>query len=166
MIADPRPALTGRIHAEQEAWREVVGEVGERVDEPGPMGDWTFRDLAAHLLGWRERTIHRLEAVAEGRPDPPDPWPAEIGERDDDDKSINDWIQDQSAGRSAAEVLADIDTSYDRLAAALERIPAETLTDPDGIPWLDGEAAADVDWLGHWHDEHEASVRAWLGRRG
>ena len=27
------------------------------MTEPGPMGEWTFKDLAAHLLGWRERTI-------------------------------------------------------------------------------------------------------------
>ena len=158
---DPRPRLVAAIKADRQAWRDLVAEVGDRVDEPGPMGAWTFRDLAAHLMGWRERMIRRLDAVADARPEPPDPWPVDL----DDDDAVNDWLQARAAGRPAAEILAEIDASYDRLAAALSRLPAEVLTDPDGLPWLDGAAAADVDWLGHFHDEHEPSVRAWLAGR-
>ncbi len=161
-IEDPRPRLVAELKADQQAWRDVVAEVGDRLDEPGPMGEWTFRDLAAHLMGWRERTLGRLEAAADGRPDPPDPWPSDL----DDDDAINDWFQTQAAGRPAAEVLADIDASHDRLAAALSRLPVEVLTDPNGLPWLDGAAAADIDWVSHFHEEHEPSVRAWLAGRG
>ena len=60
-----------RIDAERRYWRDLVAEVGEdRMDEPGPMGEWTFKDLAAHLLGWRQRTIARLEAAAAGEREP------------------------------------------------------------------------------------------------
>jgi len=59
-----------------------------------------------------------------------------------------------------------MDASHDRLAAALARIPVDILIDPQGIPWLDGVAAADTDWVGHFHVEHESSVRAWLADRG
>jgi hypothetical protein len=162
IVGDPHVAITAGLKADQQEWRDLVAEVGDRVDEPGPMGEWSFRDLAAHLMGWRERTISRLEAIANGQPDPPDPWPASM----EDDDAINDWFQAQSVGRPTAEVLAAIDASHDRLAAALARIPAETLTDPRGIPWLDGVTAADVDWVSHFHEEHEPSVRAWLANRG
>ena len=159
---DPHRTLAAAISAEHEAWRALVAEIGEdRMDEPGPMGEWTFRDLVVHLLGWRERTIARLEAVAARRPDPADPWPADLA----DDDAVNDWIQADGADRSVGEVLAAADASYVRLGAALAAIPAATLTDPDGIPWLDGEAAVDVDWLGHLHDEHDPSIRAWLATR-
>ena len=126
------------------------------------MGEWTFRDLAAHLMGWRERTIRRLEAVADGRPEPPNPWPTNL----DDDDAVNDWIQAEATGRSAAEVLAEVDASFGRVRAAFDRIPAATLTDPNGLYWLDGQSAVDVDWFGHWREEHEPSVRAWLDDRG
>ena len=115
---DPRPALAAGLKADQQEWRELVAEVGDRLDEPGPMGAWTFRDLAAHIMGWRERTIRRLDAVADGQPDPPDPWPAGM----DDDDAINDWYQAQAAGRETADILAEMDASHDRLAAALARI--------------------------------------------
>ena len=156
---DPQRRLAATIDAEHRAWRDRIAEIGEdRMTEPGPMGEWTFRDLVVHLLGWRERTIARLEAVAAGRPDPADPWPAEL----DDDDAINDWFQAQGADRSVRDVLDAADRSYERLGAALASIPAETLTDPAGIPWLDGVAAIDVDWLSHLHEEHDPSIRAWL----
>jgi hypothetical protein len=160
-LDDPQRRLAAAIRAEHETWRALVAEVGDdRMTEPGPMGEWTFRDLVVHLLGWRERTIARLEAIAAGRPDPPDPWPDALG-----DDAVNDWIQAQGAGSPVREVLDAADASYDRLGAALSSIPAATLTDPHGIPWLDGEAAVDVDWLSHLHDEHDPSIRAWLDAR-
>jgi hypothetical protein len=159
---DPRRRLAATIDIERQAWRDLVAEVGvDRMIEPGPMGDWSFRDLVVHLLGWRERTIARLEAVAAGQPDPPDPWPADL----EDDDAINDWFQAQGAGRTVPELLVEADASYERLASALAAIPAATLTDPEAIPWLDGAAAVDVDWLSHLHDEHDASIRAWLDAR-
>ena len=162
-----RDRIVAALEREQEAWRALVAEVGvEHLTEPGPMGDWSFRDLAAHLSGWRERTIARLEAAADGAPEPPDPWPADLNDLDDDAEGINEWIQRQHAGRSTDEILASIDASYDRLAAALSRFPEATLTDPHAIPMMEGTAAVDVDWVSHYHDEHEPTVRAWLARRG
>ena len=38
------------IERERAAWENLLAEVGEdRMLEPGPMGDWTFKDLVAHL---------------------------------------------------------------------------------------------------------------------
>ncbi len=158
-----RDRIVASLEHEQQAWRDLVAEVGpDRMDEPGPMGEWSFRDLAAHLMGWRERTINRLEAAADGAPDPADPWPAEMNGLDDDAEAINDWIQQQYVGRPTDEILGAIDASFGRLASALSRFPEAVLTDPDATPMLEGTAPVDVDWVSHYHDEHEPSVRAWL----
>jgi uncharacterized protein (TIGR03083 family) len=151
-----RVELTAAIRADQAFWRDLVAEVGPgRYAEPGPMGDWTFGDLAGHLLGWRERTLTRLEALGRGEPDPAPPWPGDL----DDDDAINDWIHEQQAGHPAAQLIAAYDASYDRLIQALDALSDETLATP--IPWL-GEPLVDVDFTGHLHEEHVASVRAWL----
>ncbi len=64
--------LLASIEGERDAWNALVSEVGEgRMEEPGPMGAWTFKDLAAHLTGWRERTIGRIEAAGRSEPEPP-----------------------------------------------------------------------------------------------
>jgi mycothiol maleylpyruvate isomerase-like protein len=150
--------LIGAIREDQQFWRSLAAEVGpDRYTEPGPMGAWSFADMAGHLLGWRDRTIRRLEAAADGAPEPANPWPAGL----DDDDIINDWIHDQHAGRPAAELVAEYDASYDRLADALERIPEDQLADPTAFPWAGGALAA-VTFTDHLHDEHVPAVRAWL----
>ncbi len=150
------------IRADQQFWRDLAAEVGpDRYAEPGPMGEWSFGDMAGHLLGWRNRSLARLEAVARDEPDPPDPWPAELGELEDDDDAINAWIHGHHAGRSPAQLVADYHASYDRLVGILEAMPDDKLTDPDAIAWID-EALVDVDFTGHLHDEHVPGVRAWL----
>ena len=159
--SDAHQLLATQIEREHQAWRDLVAAIGEdRMTEPGPMGEWSFRDLVVHLLGWRDRTIRRLEAVAAGEPDPPERWPDDLA----DDDAINDWYQAQGQDRSVAELLAAADASYGRLASALTAIPAAVLEDRAGIPWLDGAAAVDADWLSHYHEEHEASVQSWLAR--
>jgi uncharacterized protein (TIGR03083 family) len=151
------------IRADQQFWRDLAAEVGpDRYAEPGPMGDWSFGDMAGHLVGWRNRTLNRLEAFAMGQPLPPNPWPADLDEDDDDDiDAINAWFREHDADRPPAQLVADYDASYDRLIRALERIPEATLKDPSAIPWVQ-EALIDVDFTGHLHEEHAPSTRAWL----
>ena len=153
------------IRADQQFWRNLAAEVGpERYTAPGPMGEWTFADMAGHLLGWRERTIARLEAAGRGEREPAPPWPPEL---DDDGgagtDAVNDWIREQDTGRAPDDLVAAYDASYDRLIAAIEGLPDDVRTDPDALPWIGG-AAADADFTRHLHDEHVAPVRAWLDR--
>lgn len=157
-----KPELIAAVRADRQFWRDLVAEVGpDRLNQPGPMGEWTFGDMAGHLVGWRDRTIARLEAAARGEPDPPPPWPAELAQMDDDDDSINAWIHERHAGRSSEELVADYDASYERLARALESLPDDVLSDPEAFPWAGGPLV-DVDFTGHLHEEHLPSVRAWL----
>lgn len=154
--------LIAGIRADQQLWRDLAAEVGpDRYDEPGPMGAWSFGDLAGHLAGWRNRTIARLQAFARHEPDPPPPWPAGF----DDDDRVNDWIHSHDAGRSPAELVEAYTASYDQLIGTLELIPEAVLADPNAIPWLEGEAMVDQTFTGHLHDEHLPSVRAWLEDR-
>jgi hypothetical protein len=160
--ADLHALVASRIAAEREFWRDIVAEVGEdRMEEPGPMGEWTFRDLASHLLGWRQHFIARLEAAAEGRPEPPTPWPSDL----DGDDAVNNWIRARDQDRPLRDVIDEIDDSYERLGRALAALPADLLARPDAFPWMDGEALGDTDLFSHLHHEHEASIRAWLAQR-
>jgi hypothetical protein len=164
--------VVARIGEHREHWRQLVAEVGEeRMGQPGPMGAWTFKDLAAHLTSWRDWTIARVEAGPEG--EAPTPWPADLIEYDPrnadltDWDPVNAWIYAQNRDRSVHEVLADADASFVRLAAAIAALPEVDVTTPGRFPWLDGPALADADFGGHLRDEHEPDIRAWLdGRSG
>lgn len=147
------------LRADQEFWRALAAEVGPaRYADPGPMGEWSFGDMAGHLLGWRERAIARVLAVGRGEPEPAPPWSVEP-EGEDEVHKVNDWIRDQHAGRAPEQLIADYDASYDRLIEALEAVPAHLRTAI--VAWAD-EPLVEVDFTGHLHDEHVAPVRAWL----
>lgn len=149
-----------QVRADRQVWRDLVAEVGrDRMLEPGPMGEWTFKDLAAHLAAWRNARIPIIEAIARGETPPPTPWPAELGE---DDEVINEWFQARDRDRSIDDVVADYDSSFERLAAAIEALPESVAHDPNGLPWTEGTAAVDIDWTEHLHDEHMPDTRAWL----
>ena len=154
-----RSELLAGIRADQQFWRDLAAEVGpDRYDEPGPMGEWTFGDVAGHLLGWRNRTLARLEALASGEPDP---YPVEP--EDDEVDQINDQIRENDAGRSSAELVAAYDDAYDRLLRALEALPDETLADPNAMPGAGGPLV-ELTFTGHLHEEHVPDIRAWLDR--
>lgn len=158
-------AVAERIRADGRFWRELVAEVGrERMHEPGPMGEWTFKDLAAHLAAWRNTRIPMIEAAVRGEPFPSPPWPAELAS--DDYEAINAWFQERDRDRSLDDVLDDYDRSFERLAVAIEALPDDVAHDPNALPWTEGAAAAvDIDFTEHLHSEHVPSVRAWLEGR-
>ena len=160
-----RTALIDRIEATRERWRRLVADVGpDRLEQPGAMGDWTFKDVAAHLTAWRRRTVARLDAAARGEAEPPPPWSNDVG-GDAEDDPINAWIHERTADRPAAELLAQADAVYDELVAAIRALPIDAVTDPTRFRWLEGEALADTDFGGHL-DAHEPDVRAWLAGGG
>jgi len=164
MSSQQQKAAADRIRADQQFWRTLVAEVGrERMDEPGPMGEWTFKDLAAHLAAWRNCRIPMIEAAGRGESIPAPPWPAELTE--DDDDAINAWFQQRDANRSLDEVLDDYDISFERLAVALEALPEQIAHDPNGLPWMEGESAIHADFTEHLHGEHVPAIRAWLETR-
>jgi hypothetical protein len=159
---EARARLVAHIRGTQQRWRRLVTEVGDgRMEEPGAMGDWTFKDVASHLTSWRRRTVLRLEAAARGEPAPVNPWPAELGDEEVD--PINAWMHERSRDRRLADVLAEADGVYDDFAAAVETLSPDILTDPNRFAWMEGVALADGDFSGHL-DEHEPDVRRWLAR--
>jgi hypothetical protein len=158
------------IRADQELWRDLAAEVTPaRYAEPGPMGEWSFADMAGHLLGWRRYTIARMEAYARGDPPPTPPWPPELdadgrASTDGDPEAINAWIRAQDAARAPEQLVGDYTGSYDRIIAVLGSMSDAKLTDPDALPSLGGPLI-DIDFTGHLHEEHLPSVRAWLRDR-
>lgn len=165
-----RAALSESITRTQKRWRGLVDDVGSESSElPGAMGEWTFKDAAAHLTGWRRRTVLRLEAARRGDPPPPPPWAVELGEDEseveveDEVDQINTWMHEHNKDRPLLDVLAEADRVYDDLIAAVAWLPIDLATDPTSFAWLEGQALVDVDFSGHL-GEHEEQVRAWLAR--
>lgn len=155
--------LLNGLQDEYRAWLALLDAIGpERIDRPGVAGNWSIKDIVAHLTGWRRRTVGRLQVMARGEPEPPPPWPAEL----QTDDEINDWIYRTSVDQSAREVLDDSDAVFRQMVAALAALPEATLADASRLPWMEGQPFTAAAFFGHFHEEHEADMRAWLAQQG
>jgi hypothetical protein len=155
-----RDDLLEQIRAERAAWYALLAEVGEeRMEEPGPMGDWTFKDLVAHLLAWSDRTIARIAAGPGVYP--PTPWPASM----QTDDEINAGIYEQHRDRPLRHVLADMDGWFERLVRLIETLPEADLVTPGRHDFMGGRPLVEANFFGHLHEEHDPAIRTWLHSR-
>jgi hypothetical protein len=154
--------LVNGLHEEQAGWEALLAQIGEaRMEQPGVAGPWSIKDIVAHLTGWRRRTVGRLQAGSRGEPEPPPPWPAHFQTADE----INAWLYEIDRDRSLREVLQDSRQVFQQLVAAIEAFPEAELMDPDRFPWLEGQPLNAAVLFGHFHEEHEPDMRAWLAQQ-
>jgi hypothetical protein len=153
--------LLVELQDEQAAWEALLSSIGEeRMTEPGVAGEWSMKDLIAHMTGWRRRTVSRFQASLHHQPVPPSPWPSNL--RTDDE--INAWMVESNRDRPLSAVLQDDRAVFQQLVDTLSAFPEAELMDPHRFEWLEGD---DRSWsgaafFGHFHEEHEADIRAWL----
>jgi hypothetical protein len=146
---------------EQAQWEALLQDIGEdHMTQPGVAGEWSIKDIVGHLTGWRRRTVARFQAELRHEALPPPPWPQQLQEDDD----INAWIYAANRDRPLADVLSDSRDVFQQLVETLDDFPEADLIDPARFPWLGGEAPTAAALFGHFHEEHEPDMRAWLGR--
>jgi hypothetical protein len=67
------------LQEEYQQWEGLLEQIGEaHMDQGGVNGQWSFKDLVAHLTGWQPRLISSIQAAQRSEPEPPPPWPAHL----------------------------------------------------------------------------------------
>lgn len=151
------------VDEERTEWEALLADVDpDAMNDPGVAGDWSFRDVTAHLLAWRDGGIRLLEAEARGEPEPPTPWPAELATDDE----INAWLTERDRAIPVDDVLDAYADTFTRLSTAVLALPDDALSDPGYFPWMAGtsiaESMLDRSWFDHLHVEHEPQIRRWI----
>lgn len=148
---------------EQQKWELFIAAIGEqRLDQSGVNGDWSMRDIIAHLTGWQHLLIAKLQAAAEGRSEPSPPWPAEFTSEDD----INAWIYETNHQKTPQQVLEDAHNAHEQLLAIMQSLPEdsriETIEGKFHVIWVNGQRFAVGEFFHHFYDDHAADVLTWL----
>ena len=156
--------LLAEMQSEQAAWLALLDEIGEEnMTQPEVAGGWSIKDIVAHITGWRRRTVLRFRAALDPTVDMTPDYPAELDEDDEVDQ-INAWIYKANRDRPLADVLNDSREVFQQLVAEVSTLSDEQLNDPQRFPWLEGERLTGAFIFGHFHEEHEPDMRAWLSR--
>lgn len=156
--------LLAEMQSEQAAWLALLDEIGEEnMTQPEVAGGWSIKDIVAHITGWRRRTVLRFRAALDPTVDITPDYPAELDEDDEVDE-INAWIYKANRDRPLSDVLNDSREVFQQLVAAVDALSDEQLNDSQRFPWLEGERLTGAFIFGHFHEEHETDMRAWLAR--
>ncbi|MGO8946312.1 MAG: DinB family protein [Ktedonobacterales bacterium] len=118
--------------------------------QPGVNGDWTVKDLVAHITWWEQHLLRRL---AGGRDDL---YQEGISVQDATDQA-NAVIFAANQPRLLSEILNEFHDSYREVLAAVE-----ALTEED-VAMADTYEAIAWDTFRH-YPEHTAMLQAWFNR--
>lgn len=148
--------LIDKIEQSHSEWESVLAEVGEeRMTEPGVEGDWSVKDLVAHLSSWQQRVLDRMDADTTGK------QLEVLGQTVDE---INVALYERNRELPLADVLAQARDTYDRFLERVRGLSEQqifecghfTFTKDNPLyEWIAG------DTFEH-YDEHSTSVRAWM----
>ena len=117
-------------------------------------GDWSVRDILAHVAGWHREEIAMLERMARGeRPVP------ESADYTDDD-AWNARFAAKWRAASAGDVLAELKASEEAYLAAASRLPEERFEEGRTAQRLVQQGCIE-----HYR-EHADEIRAWREKEG
>ncbi len=164
-MANPRSKqeLVEILGTARASWEALLRQVGpDRIELRGVTGEWSVKDVVAHVTAWGWRPVDLLKAVQTGTwPQPPE-WPVNL-----DEDGINAWIFAANRGRQAQDVLNEFRQVFDHLVQALELVTEQDLTAMGRFEWLQGNSLiASIGGNSFEHYQvHGEAIRAWLAQR-
>ncbi len=164
-MANPRSKqeLIETLGTQRGIWEALLRQVGpNRMELRGVTGEWSVKDIVAHVTAWERRPVASLKAVQTRTwPQPPE-WPINL-----DEDAINAWIFAANRGRQVQDVLNESRQVFDQLVQAVELVTEQDLTAMGRFEWLQGNSLiASIGGNSFEHYQvHGEAIRAWLAQR-
>ena len=157
--------LLETLRSERERWEALLAEAdGPQMEQPGVAGDWSVKDIVAHVTAYERGLVEWLEAALRGESlEFPDLDHPDVDQR-------NAAIFSENRDRPLRDVLLESRQVFQRLLELIQALPEEELMDPDRTEWFVRprwnesrplwKCIAD-DSYKHYH-QHIPGIRAWL----
>lgn len=152
MRADRVEKLLTRLETAWAAFKEsYAGVPDSRLMEPGVMGDWSVKDILAHVTTWEEEALKHLPLIVEGgRP----PRYVTYGGID----AFNARMTEQKRALSLSDVQAQLDDTHQRLIDFIRNAPEEQLARETRF-----RRRLRLDTYSH-YPQHAEAIREWRAR--
>lgn len=155
--------LLNWLQEEHQQWELLIAAIGPvRMNQSGVSGEWSIRDIVAHLTGWQQRLVNQFIAAINGQPEPPSPWPEELKS----ENAINAWIYETNRKKNLGEVLDGARQVYEQMYDAILKLPddvrIETIESKFHIVYINDQRFAVGEFFHHFYDDHQSDVHTWL----
>lgn len=118
-----REQLLKQIDRRWVAFQNAYAGLSEaQMTTPGVVGDWSVKDILAHITTWEEEALEHLPAILEGRRPPR--YSVKYGGID----AFNALRTEEKRALSLPDVLRQLEETHQRLIAYVEGAPDEALT--------------------------------------
>ncbi len=139
----------------EKAWTAIkescAGLSDSQMMEPDVMGDWSVKDILAHVTTWEEEALKYLPLIITGgRP----PRYIQYGGID----AFNAQMTEQKRGLALSEVLKQLDETHRRLIDYIRSVPEEHFTRETRF-----RHRLRLDTYSH-YPMHAKAIREWLER--
>jgi hypothetical protein len=148
-----RAQLLKRLDTAWMEFRKSYDGLTERqLLEPGVTGQWSVRDIIAHVTTWEEEALKHLPAILEGRTPPR--YSATYGGID----AFNALMTAKKAALPLERVFREQEAIHRRVIAAIERAPEEQLAGGTRF-----RRRLRLDTYGH-YPTHTRAIHRWRSR--
>ena len=145
-----RRQLLGRLDAAWGAFKaSYAGLSDAQLMEPGATGEWSVRDILAHVTTWEEEALTHLPLILEGGTPPR--YSVRYGGID----AFNARMTEQKARLSLATVRRQLDETHRRLIDFIQRAPEDQLSRESRF-----RRRLRLDAYGH-YPLHAEAIRRW-----
>jgi hypothetical protein len=153
--------LVNKLRQEFEAWEVLLAERSEaQISAQDLPGNRSIKDVMAHLRGWQQRSIARVEAALKGLEPYFQVWPSDLNpDLEEDVDAINAWILDYGRQQSWLDGHREWRTGFLHFIELVELVPEEDLFQPGRYDWLgDRTLAYIVEASIEHHQEHREEM--------
>lgn len=130
------------------------------LTQPGAVGEWSVKDVLAHLAMWEAETVTLLYQVRQGIK------PTTLHLKAFDTDRQNAVWYEKSKDRPWERVWADFQGVRVQTLRRLEAFNEQELSSPTRFPWL-GQSLADLvhEWVVRHEEEHATDLEIWRRRQ-
>lgn len=139
MASETRDKIDASWNVLHNALRDIPDD---RATESGVCGEWSVKDLLAHIAYWDDRDVEKITARTQGTELEPIDW-----------QKVNDEVSAERANWSLDQARQESEAAHERLLAAIANQP-------------DLAAQALGEDPGEHYDEHSEQIRAWREQQG
>lgn len=165
----PNKPFLEKLLRERDKLEILLNRIGftRRMTMKGVVGNWSIKDLIAHLWAYEQYIADRLAEIAQGESYMPcktynslEAFRNEYGYPDFgssllDDAEANDWVYERYRNIPLEEIVAQELQAFTTIVAALETMPENTVKHHNLL-----NRVADNTY--HHYREHIRDIKAWL----